>query len=378
MTNYREDYKKEVRFTRAELLKFRPIKLPKVFYDSTGGPFDTVPVDCWLVLQNQNGTTGQCPCSSRMGQFLKRIVNGETRSYESWYWMLYWSIRNCGFSSEAAVELGRLDLVFHDMMAKEKNLPLHRFLGADRDWTNVYASGCGTNLTERELEKEVASFIDEGYTTFKMKIAARFGTQTDKDVERVRIVRSLIGENAKLALDANQLWKAEEAVRFADKVKKYDIAWFEEPVHSYDMTELKKLAPISPIPLAMGESPRCYYPMESYVWAGVSQLQPIPSNLSSVEDWMRTKQLAYENNLELTSGGYSHLTASFIAAGREEDMVEYLIPVMRPFWEIMDVRPQEQGGRFYLPEEPGISMSPDIPGLERAGMISSKEYYSDR
>lgn len=276
------------------------------------------------------------------------------------------------------MELGRLDLVFHDMMAKEKNLPLHRFLGADRDWTNVYASGCGTNLTERELEKEVASFIDEGYTTFKMKIAARFGTQTDKDVERVRIVRSLIGENAKLALDANQLWKAEEAVRFADKVKKYDIAWFEEPVHSYDMTELKKLAPISPIPLAMGESPRCYYPMESYVWAGVSQLQPIPSNLSSVEDWMRTKQLAYENNLELTSGGYSHLTASFIAAGREEDMVEYLIPVMRPFWEIMDVRPQEQGGRFYLPEEPGISMSPDIPGLERAGMISSKEYYSDR
>lgn len=375
MKDYREDYRKEVSFKRAELYQFRPIKLPKAFYDSTGGPFDTVPVDSWLVLYNQNGTTGQCPCSPRMRQFLKWIVNGETRSYEAWYRLLYWSIRNCGFSGEAAVELGRLDLAFHDMLAKEAKLPLHRFFGADRDWALVYASGCGTNLTEQELEKEVISFIDEGYTTFKMKIASRFGTQIDRDVERVRMVRSLIGDQAKLALDANQLWDAREAAGFAEKVEKYHIAWFEEPVHSYDMTELEKLSKISPIPLAMGESPRCYYPMESYVRAGVSQLQPIPSNLSSVEDWMRAKRLAYDNNLELTSGGYSHLTAAFIAAGREEDMVEYLIPVMRPFWEIMDIRPREQDGRFYLPKEPGIPMSLDIPCLERAGMISSKEYY---
>ena len=373
--DYRKAYQKKVRFVRAELYRFQPLKLPREFWDSTGGPFDTVPVDAWLILYNQNGTAGQCPCSERMKQFLKLITGNGEKSYEDWYHMLYWAVRNCGFSSEAALELGRLDLAFHDMMAKEENLPLHRFLGADRDGVEVYASGCGTNLTDREMEEEIKSYQAGGYTTFKMKCAGSFGTCIDRDVERVRMVRSLLGREARLAIDVNQLWNAEEALRFADKVEKFDIAWFEEPVHSYDMTELAKLTKLSPIPIAMGESPRCYYPMESYVRAGVAQLQPIPSNLSSVEDWMKTKRLAVEHNLELTSGGYSHLTASFIATGRQEDMVEYLIPVMQPFYEIMELRPEEKNGRFYLPQEPGISMSPDIRGLERSGMLSGKEYF---
>lgn len=372
--NYKESYQKKVKFVRAELYEFNPLKLPRPFWDSTGGPFETVPADYWLVLYNQDGTAGQCPCSGRIKQLLKLILNGEMKTYQAWYQMLYWSIRNNGFSGESAVELGRLDLAFHDMLAKEENLPLHRFLGAKRDWVHVYASGCGTNLTEKQLEEEVKEFIDGGYTTFKMKIASKFGTQLAKDVERVKMVRSLIGKEAKLALDANQLWKAEEAMTFAEHVEKYDIAWFEEPVQSYDMTELEKLARISPIPIGMGESPRCYYPMESYVKAGVSQLQPIPTNLSSVEDWMRTKELAHKNGLELTSGGFSHLTASFIATGREEDMVEYLIPVMRPFYEIMELRPEEKDGKFFLPSEPGISISPDLKRLERAGCLKTKEY----
>lgn len=373
--DYKKSYKKEVKFVRGELYEFHPLRLPREFWDSTGGPFETVPVDCWLVLYNQNGTAGQCPCSKRMAQFLKRIINGETKTYEAWYQMLYWSIRNCGFSSEAALELGRLDLAFHDMLAKEEKLPLHRFFGAERDWVEVYASGCGTNLEGEELEAETRFFLDEGYTTFKMKCASSFGTRIDRDIERVRMVRSLIGKEARLAIDVNQLWNAREAMSFIEKVEKFDIAWLEEPVQSYDMTELEKLVKMSPIPIAMGESPRCYYPLESYVKAGVAQLQPIPSNLSSVEDWMKAQKLAVENHLELTSGGYSHLTASFIASGREEDMVEYLYPVMRPFYEIMELRPEEKNGRFYLPSEPGISMSPNIKELERMGLIRSKEYF---
>lgn len=375
MEKYKDSYKKNVRFVRAELYDCHPLKLPKAFYDSTGGPFDTVPMDSWLILYNQNGTSGQCPCSGRMKTFLEIIINGETKTYEQWYQMLYWQIRNCGFSSETALELGRLDLAFHDMLAKEEGLPLHRFFGATRDWANVYASGCGTNLTISEMEEEVKSFIDAGYTTFKMKIASDFGTKLEWDLERVRIVRSMIGDKARLALDANQLWKADEALKFADKVEKYNIAWFEEPVQSYDMSELEKLTKVSPIPVAMGESPRCYYPMESYVKAGVAQLQPIPSNLSSVEDWMKTRKLARQHGLELTAGGYSHLTASFIASGPEEDMVEYLIPVMRPMYDIMDLRPEEKDGKFYLPMEPGISMSPDIGRLEKNGTFRFKEYY---
>lgn len=375
MEAYEKSYDEKVRFLRAELYECKGMKLPKEFYDSTGGPFNMVPFGSWLMLYNQNGTMGQCPCSERMKRLVKQVVNGETKTYREWYEMLHWNIRNDGFSGEMALELGRLDHVFYDMMAKEAGLPLHKFLGATRDWVEVYASGCGTNLTFEEMEKEVASFIDAGYTTFKMKIATDFGTKLDRDIERVKIVRDMIGPKAKLALDANQLWKADEALDFAKRVEQFDIAWFEEPVHSYDMLELEKLAKVSPIPLAMGESPRCYYPLESYVKAGVAQLQPIPSNLSSVEEWLRARKLAYDHNLEFTSGGYSHMTAAFIASGREEDMVEYLIPVMQPMCEFMEVCPEEKDGKFYLPDVPGHCLVPDIKKLEQYNLFVSKEYY---
>lgn len=376
MMPYQEAYEKKVRFVRAELYAFRPLKLTKGFSDATTiSLHDQVPVEAWLRLYNENGTMGECPCSGRMEYFLKQIINQERRSYREWYRLLHWEVRNCGFSGETAVELGRLDLAFYDMLAKEEELPLHRFLGAKRDWAAVYASGMGTNLTIPEMEKQVQEFIDEGYTTFKMKVATDFGSRLDWDMERIRIVRSMIGSDARLAVDVNQLWNAEEALKFAKKIQKYDIAWLEEPVHSYDMLELNKLTKECPIPVAMGESPRCYYPMESYVHAGVAHLQPIPSNLSSVKDWLDTQRLARKYHLELSSGGLSHMTASFIATGLEEDMVEYLKPVVGPLYDLMEKRPIEKDGKFYLPMEPGISMSPDVRALEREKIFSSVTYY---
>ncbi len=376
MDTYKQAYEENIRFERAVLYKLKPIKIPIPFWDSTGGPFDKVPLDAWLELYDENGICGQAPCSGSMKDIIiPLIMTGETKTYEQWYQKVYWAIRNNGFSGEAAVEVGRFDLALHDIMAKRKGLPLHKFLGAKRDWVNVYASGCGTHSTGQQMVTEVQQFIKEGYTTFKMKVATDFGANLDRDIERVRVVRELIGSQGNLAIDANQLWNAREAYEFARRVEKYNIAWLEEPVHSYDFEELEKLTEISPIPIAMGESPRCGKVMYAYIKAGVKQLQPIPSNLSGVRDWMLVKNQAKKFNLELTSGGFSHITASFIATADEEDMVEYLVPLMRTFYDIMELRPKEKDGKFYLPSEPGICVSPDFKLLKKMGYIEDIEFF---
>lgn len=375
MDEYLKSYEDKLKFTRAELIVLDSIDAPEEFWDATGGPFCKVPVDCWLILYEENGIAGQGPCSMKMkDQFLPLILNGETHTYKEWFEKMYWSIRNCGFSGESAVELGRLDYVLHDILAKRKNMPLHRFLGADRDWVNVYASGCGTNLTIKQAVAEAESYLSEGYQIIKIKAAGNFGENLERDVQKVAEVRKAIGNEAKLAVDVNQLWeRAEDAWEFLKRIEPYHIEWLEEPVHSYNMRELKRLTEMTDIPIAMGESPRCYYPMESYVDAGVKHLEPIPSNLSSVQDWMKSRDLAHENNLCLSSGGYSHMTAAFIATGREEDMVEYLIPVMRPLIKIMEIYPKEEKGRFILPEIPGSPMVPDYKKLLKSGYIKCIE-----
>src|SRR5262249_39258048 len=126
--------------------------------------------------------------------------------------------------------------------------PLHRFLDATRDWAAVYASGGGTNLTERELIDEMTGFVEQGFTTLKMKVGKNFGRLMDEDVARVKAVRKAVGADARLAVDANQTWSSDEALDFAKRIAGEKIAWFEEPVHSADLLEIRKVCKSSPIP----------------------------------------------------------------------------------------------------------------------------------
>ncbi len=365
-----------MRFSRAVLYAFAPIKLPVPFQDSTSGLFDSIPLECWLQLTDQDGVTGQCPCSYEMGRIiLPLIMTGETRTYDQWYKRVYWAVRNRGFSGESIVELGRLDLALHDILAKRRGLPMHRFFGATRDWVNVYASGMGTNLTWKQMVDETEGFIRDGYTTFKMKIATDFGSSLDHDLRRIAEVRRIIGDKAELAIDANQLWRADDALDFIQRAEAFNLAWFEEPVHSHDIEELEKLTKVCPVDVAMGESLRNHYLYYVYAQAGVKHLQPVTSNLGGVRDWMAVRDLAAKRGLRLTSGGFSHITASYVATASEETMVEYLYPIMRYFWEVMDLRPEERDGKFLLPSEPGLCVSPDFKALERMDKIVSKQYF---
>lgn len=67
--------------------------------------------------------------------------------------------------------------------------------------------------------------MDCGHKTVKMKVGTDFATKLDYDVERVRLVRETIGPDAELAIDGNHSFTVREALRFADKVQKYNIAW---------------------------------------------------------------------------------------------------------------------------------------------------------
>lgn len=372
---YKEQCEMPFSFKEVKIYYFNPMKVPVPFFDSSGGPFDTIPVECWLLITDEFGFTGQAPCNAIMEKrFIPLLLTGEKMTYNEWYRKCYWAIRNDGFSSGIANELGRLDLALHDLMAKRAGLPLHKMLGAKRDWAKVYASACGTSLTLDECVKELECFIEKGYDCFKIKCAKNFGENLDNDVEKVRVVRDTIGPDARLAVDVNQIWKADQAMLFFDRIEKYHIAWYEEPVHSHDFRELAKLTKMCPVPIGMGESVKNYYMLEEYVHCGVGQLQPIPTNQCSVQDWMKGRQLAYDNGIEFTSGGISQLTASYVASGREEDMVEYLAPIMAPLSQFMKRVPEEREGKFFLDSLPGAGLEPDLELMTKLGHVKHIEF----
>lgn len=365
------------RFHRAVLTTFAPIPMPRPFYDATGGPFQYVPIEGWLELYDDEGGCGQAPCSPLIATtVLPLVLTGEKRSYDEWYRLVYWKLRNRGFSSEAIIQLGRFDLALHDLMAKRAGLPLHRFWGAEKDWVQVYGSGGSTHLTDQELAEEITGFLKDGYTIIKMKIGTNFGTEIERDIRRIAMVRSLVGKDVKIAIDANQCWNTEQALEFAELVAKYDLAWYEEPIHSADIEELEKLTKICPIGVAMGESMRNHYMFKSYARTGVAHLQPVPESLGGVREWFKIRDIAKQHGLMLSSGGLSQISASFIATASEDAMVEYLTPTKKQFMNrFMKIAPQEKDGKFYLPSEPGLSIVPDWGLLEREGLLLKREYF---
>jgi len=367
----------QIQFTKAVYYNFNPIRLPRTFKDATGGFGNFAPLQGWIQVYDSEGYCGQTFCTRAMvDTILPMILTGETKTYNEWYESLYWRIRNFGFQSGAAVELGHLDLVMLDLLANRAEKPLHRFLGATKDYAEVYKGGGSILLEDSELVEDMQRYVSEGYTTVKFKIGSDLGKNLERDLRRVELVRGAIGNDINLAVDGNQVWDAETAYQVAKLIEPYNIAWFEEPVHSHDMNEIKRLKDMGlPMKMAFGESIRNYYPFETYIEKGVEHLQPLIGRMSRMSDLLKISKLAKDNDLDFSSGGTTHLNAVFGALYPEGQMIEYHEPIVYTLAKYLEVKPEERDGRFYLPNIPGSPIRIALDKLEKEGALESKQYF---
>ncbi len=79
----------------------------------------------------------------------------------------------------------------------------------------------------RGARREAAEAIGRGFASVKLKVG-RAGRE--EDVARVRAVRSALGPDVRLRLDANGAWSAKEAIGVIDRVRGCNIEFVEQPV----------------------------------------------------------------------------------------------------------------------------------------------------
>lgn len=104
------------------------------------------------------------------------------------------------------------------------------------------------NALVQSAEEAVAA-VASGFRTVKLKVGA---SDLDEDVASVAAVRSAIGADTRMRLDANGAWTAEEAAEALARLEQYDIEYVEEPVAGIE--SLAMLASQSPIPMAVDDS----------------------------------------------------------------------------------------------------------------------------
>jgi L-alanine-DL-glutamate epimerase-like enolase superfamily enzyme len=146
-------------------------------------------------------------------------------------------VRNDGSRGIASMAISALDVALWDLKAKLLNCSVVDLLGRAKSSVAVYGSGGFTTYCHEQLAKQLSEWVAEGLKSVKMKI----GAQPDADLDRVRVAREAIGTKAELFVDANGAYSARQAIWFAQRFVDHNVSWFEEPVSSDYISDLRRI-----------------------------------------------------------------------------------------------------------------------------------------
>lgn len=358
---------------KAELYHFRPQSREKVWKDGTGRISRSWCFPTWLRLYDTEGFCGEGPVLPEVWNiFLPMMLEDAVpRTNLEWRQLFYWRVRG-DHSTFRALET--LEYVLLDLLAKRRNMPAHRMLGAQKDWTDCYRGGGTVLQSDEELVEELLEIKEAGYRATKFKISLN---DWERDVRRMEKVRKALGPEMKIAVDSNQAWPKETCMQFLREAAPYDIAWYEEPTDAFDMDEIAALtAAIRDeglnVPVAYGESARRFHTFKAYIDAGVQVIQPLPQFYTLAEQ-LRTIEYARSRGCRITSG-QNDLPGVLIGALLQPgEPIEFHRPNTERIEDYFNVRATLHDGRLYLPDCPGLPVRVDLERLQADGLLREKQ-----
>src|SRR5665811_392094 len=96
-----------------------------------------------------------------------------------------------------------IDIALWDIRGKAFGVPLARLLGGRRDSVPAYASGALTRTTPLDkIESAAAALVKKGYRQIKTQMAVD-GLNAAQEVERIRVIRNVVGPDITLMVDIN-------------------------------------------------------------------------------------------------------------------------------------------------------------------------------
>jgi L-fuconate dehydratase len=114
-----------------------------------------------------------------------------------------------------------------------------------------YTTSAGwLGYSDEKLRRLLQEAVDEGYHHVKLKV----GADREEDIRRLRIAREVIGPDAKLMIDANQVWDVPQAIDWIGDLAQFAPHWVEEPTSPDDVLGHAAIRrAIAPLGVATGE-----------------------------------------------------------------------------------------------------------------------------
>ncbi|MBT8360826.1 MAG: mandelate racemase/muconate lactonizing enzyme family protein [Desulfobacterales bacterium] len=268
-----------------------------------------------------------------------------------------------------------IDIALWDILGKATGQPVGRLLGGRyRERVKPYAS-----LLMREPQEmaEVLGTVKaQGFTAFKIGWGpfGRVNATTDEAI--VRSAREAIGPDSLLMVDAggsDAFWNNgyKWALRTAEMLANYDVAWFEEPLAPDAIEDYIHLRRQSTVPISGGEvltRRQSFYPWLSR--GAFDIVQPDVTKVGGISEERRIGWMARENGVRFIPHGWNTLVGLAVdlqlsSAFSDTDLVEYLTgspyvdEIGTSKWSL------DKDGMLPIPDRPGLGIDLDPDALAK-------------
>ena len=235
------------------------------------------------------------------------------------------AVRNIGRPGVAAAAISAVDVALWDLQAKLAGLPLFRLLGGSGDPVSVYGSGGFTTYDDEQTTRQVDDWVQRcGVTAVKIKIGESWGSRPRRDVARVELVRTLVGPDRDVFVDANGGYTVGQAVRLGRRYDELGVTWFEEPVSSDDLAGLRQVRGALDSDVAAGEyGYDLPYFGRMLAAQAVDCLQIDVTRCGGITEFLRAAAVAASHGVEVSAHCAPQLHAAFAGVVPGLRHVEY-------------------------------------------------------
>ena len=350
------------------------IPLPVALSDSTHGTiaaFELVTVR----LRDEDGAegvgytytvgTGGAAVHALVSRDLAPLLAArDAERIEELWQAMWWALHYGGRGGAQVLAISAVDIALWDLRARRQNAPLWRLLGGFDPRVPCYAGGIDLDFPLDALLRQTDDNLARGFRAIKMKVGR---PSLRDDVERVRAMRTHVGDGFPLMVDANMRWSVDDAIRAARALAELDPVWLEEPTIPDDVRGHARIVREGGLPVAAGENLHTLYEFRQLIEAGgVTFPEPDVTNCGGVTTFLKVAHLAEAFNLLVTSHGAHDVTVHLLAAVPNRSYLEaHGFGLDRFIAEPLRI----EAGMAIAPDRPGHGLDFDWKALDavRAG-----------
>jgi len=255
------------------------------------------------------------------------------------------------------------DMALWDIAAKVASVPVYRLLGGTR---REMETDLTIGIGDPELAAEKArAIVSRGFRMIKVKL----GLDTAADMRTLENIRSEVGNEIRLRIDANQGWNRIEAVRNLQAFDRFSIQFCEQPLAAHDVEGLRFVGERSPIPLMADESLFSVHDAMRLIGAdGVPYFNIKLAKAGGIGTAVRIAHIADAADRRCMMGCMAESRLGITAAAHVAstfdvfdffDLDSFYEHAVNPIIGGISV----ENGMITLPEQPGIGAAPDFEFL---------------